>query len=59
MQDIIYSYVFPDIQPSLKVNSNTYNFTLFPRIGYVTNASESTLHCTKPLPFILFHGKNV
>ena len=60
MQEIIYSYVFPDIKPSLTVNSNTYNFTLCPRKSYVTNASEScvTLY-KKPLPFIYFHGKNV
>ena len=54
MQEIIYSYVFPDIQPSLKVNSNTYNFTLFPRIGYVTNESESYVTLYKTSAFYLF-----
>ena len=57
MQEIINSYVFPDITPSLKVNSNTYNFTLCPIIIYVTNASESCVTMYKT--YIYFYGKNV
>ena len=54
MQEFIYRYVFPDIKPSLKVNSNIYNFTLCLRISYVTNASESCVTLYKTSAFYLF-----
>ena len=53
MQEIVYSYVFPDIKPSLTVNSNTYNFTLCPRKSNVTNTSESCVTLYKTSAFYL------
>ena len=54
MQEVVYSYVFPDIKPSLKVSSNTYNFTLCPKINYVASASESCVTLYKTSAFYLF-----